>query len=401
MHLKKFLFSGSFILALSFLGACTDREEPSGRENPLEGKDLIDWPVSVNLPEEFRTRSAAQGSVGSDGLYAFTRDIDRLWYAVYYNDTFLYDSENPSAPETVKTEDGFQVFFKFHQQIDPSQVKIFFWAGNKEDNVTVANVTKSNSITLNFENRCVSVDPKYMNGGNMSLQEYDSFSGYVRLSEKSGSDDYNRRIVLKRPFAQIHVLSDEFTYPGVSIDFPNGVTMVPGFGTDDATVSNYTSNLLAPTTWFFDSSVSLTPTYGQNEFIYSQNNYEFTNRLSGSTPERVRFKDRDMDYLGCFYVFAPIEKAPLKFARSTGNSSSLTKLNLAFRKPSESLSNAEYASVELPAEGIQANNRYVVYNHENTGDGDGGHGEGGFVTNTFTFEILTDPAWDDTVESEY
>lgn len=396
MTLTKFYLFGISALALAGFASCSQAEEPSQPANPLESKDNIEWSADIALPDDFKTRAAASGSVGSDGLYTFSREIDRLWYAVYYNGTYLYDSEQALAPDAIKKGDGFTVLFKFHKDLDPTKIYIFFWAGNKQDNVTLSDATVSNSITLNFANRCVSVDPKYMNGNNSALQEYDSFAGYYQLSPTKEVSNYNMKVTLKRPFAQIHVLSDEFSYPGVTAAFPTGVTVVPGFGVDSATASNYTSNLVSPTTWFYDSSISLSPAYKQNEFMYSLTNYEFTNKLTGVTPERVTFKNRLMDYLGCYYVFAPVVKAPLKYAASSGNTSTIQYLNIAFRKNGTGIGSSEFASVELPKEGLKANNRYVIYNKSNNGDGDGNGGGGGFITDSYAFEVVTSPSWDGT-----
>lgn len=412
MRIKQFYLPALALLMLGGLISCTDQDEPQNVEsgtvfNPND-KDNIEWSADIVLPDDFKTRAPASGTVGSDGLYTFSRQIDRLWYAVYYNGAYLYDSEQELAPDAIKKGDAFTVLFKFHKDLDPTKIYIFFWAGNQQDNVTVADVTKSDAITLNFKNRCVSVDPKYMNGNNSALQEYDSFAGYFQLSSTKDVSNYNMKVTLKRPFAQIHVLSDEFTFPGVTAAFPNGVTVVPGFGTLAATTSNYTTNLVSPTTWFYDSSISLNPTYKKNEFMYTLTDYEFTNKLSGRTPERVTFKNRLMDYLGCFYVFAPIEKSPLKYAASSGNTSSLQYLNLAFRKNGSNISSSEFAAVKLPTEGLKANNRYVIYNHANTGDGDGGGspsdpdnpgGGGGFITDSYAFEVVTAPGWDGTEET--
>lgn len=398
MFLKKFLLSAMSAIAICGLSSCNNEEDaPTGSvTNPLLDKDAVEWTATLELPDEIRTRAAASGSVGTDGLYTFSREINRLWYSVYYNGALLYHSEQTNTPNAVQKGSGFTVLFKFHKELDPSKIYIFFWAGNKDDNVTVADVTTSSAITLNFANRCVSVDPKYMNGGNSALQEYDSFAGYIQLSPTKDVANFNLKATLKRPFAQIHVLSDEFTFPGVSTSFPSGVTVVPGFGTVEASKTNYTNNLMSPTTWFFDSSISLNPGYRQNEFAYSLTNYEFTNKLSGKTPERVTFKSRSMDYLGCYYVFAPIAKTPLKPAVSSGNTSTYGYLNLAFRKSGDTIGNSEFASVPLPAAGLKANERYVVYNHANSGDGDGGGG--GFITNNFAFEIVTAPSWDNSQE---
>lgn len=397
MKFKSLFLSGAFAF-IALLSSCSQSDEPNQVQGATGEKDMVEWIGEFNLPDNLRTRVAATGSVGEDGLYTFSREINRVWYAVYYQGSYLYDSEQSDTPDAIRKGDGFTVLFKFHKELDPTQIYIFFWAGNNEDNVTVSDATSSDAINLNFKNRCVSVNPVYMNGGNSALQEYDSFAGYFQLSPTKDVTNYNMKFTLKRPFAQIHILSDEFTFPGVSTYYPSGLTVVPGFGTSEASTSNYTSNLMSPTTWYFDSSIALTPSYRKNEFQYTLTNYEFTNTLSGSTPERVTFKNRKMDYLGCYYVFAPIEKSSLKYAVSSGNNSTLGKLNLAIRKKGDAIGTSQFASVDLPAEGIQANNRYVIYNHANTGDGDGGNGGGGFVTNNFAFEVVTAPSWDGTNE---
>lgn len=404
MNFKNHFLIGVTLLCTGLLSSCTQTEEPIAKKNnPWEGPDVVEWTANITLPDDYKTRAAASGSVGTDGLYTFSREIDRLWYAVYYNGSYLYDSEQDMTPDGIKKGDGFTVLFKFHKDLDPTQIYLFFWAGNHEDNVSVSDVVDSQTINLNFANRCVSVNPYYINGNNNELQEYDSFAGYYQLSPTKDIANYNMKVTLKRPFAQIHILSDEFTYPGVSTAFPKGVTIIPGFGGDIANSENYSSNMQLPTTWFFDSSISLNPGYSQNEYRFTATNYQFTNNLSKQTPERVNFKGRTMDYLGCLYVFAPVEKSPLKYPVASGFSSVLSKLNLAFMKKGESIDNAQFAAVTMPSDGLQANNRYVVYNRQNTGDGDGGPGGndgdgGGFITASYAFEVVTAPSWDSTNE---
>ena len=396
MRLKHLFLCGATVLASTMLFSCQQENEPKQPiDNSIDLEGMVEWSAEIKLPDELRTRAAANGTVGSDGLYSFTREIDRLWYAVYYNGQYLYDSEQTDAPNAVKTSDGqFTVKFKFHNTIDFTKVYMFFWAGNNDDNVTINDVqTVTNGINLNFKKRCVSVDPKYMNGDNSELKEYDSFSGYVQLSNTQEVSNYSIVATLHRPFAQIHILSDEFTFPGVYADFKNGVTVMPGFGNENATLLNYTNNMVSPTTWFYDSSLDLTPGFLKNEFQFSPTTYEFTNTLSGVSPERVTFKNRTMDYLGCYYVFAPIEKSPLKLAQSTGTPYTLGKVNLAFRKVGDNISSSEFASVDLPSEGICANNRYVIYNKA-ADDVEDDDDNGGFISKKFVFEVVTDPEWE-------
>lgn len=227
-----------------------------------------------------------------------------------------------------------------------------------------------------------------MNGNNAELIEYDSFAAYVQLASTNNVTDYNKSVTLKRPFAQIHILSDEFIVAGGTEGYEDGITVMPGFGSETASSSNYSENLVSPTTWYFDDSINATPGFKKNEFSYSLTNYEYTNEWSGIAPERVTFKNRFMDYLGCYYVFAPVVKSQLKYAESSGNPAVLGKVNLAFRAKNETLDNSIFVPVELPSDGIQANNRYIIYNKASSEGGNGG-----FLSSNFVFEIITDTEW--------
>lgn len=356
--MKKTIFFNLFLISLFFFPSCSDDYEDL---NPNNQNDEIVWIADISAKEETITRAPATGSVGSDGLYTFSRVVDRLWYAVYYNNELLFHSEQADSPKTVIKNDGFSVPFKFHKDVDPTKVYIFFWAGCNDDNVTIGNASSSNGITLNFENRSVSVDPKYMNGNNSELQEYDSFAGYTQLSPTQNTADYNVKVTLKRPFAQIHILSEDFTNSKVSSNYPNGITIVPGFGADEVSSSNYTSNLMSPTTWFFDDEIN--GSYKKNEFRYALTNYEFTNKLSGRSPERVTYNGKQMDYLCCYYVFAPVVKAQLKTAQTDGGKT-YNKLNIGIRETGKTLGTSEFFTISLPSDGLQANNRYVVSNQK-------------------------------------
>lgn len=393
MKLKNFMFCGASLLASTLLFSCSQENEPGNVPNV--GTDSVEFFATVQLPDGIRTRAAAPGTVGEDGLYTFTREIDRLWYAVYYDGELLYNSEQEDAPNATKVSNGyFKVPFTFHNKMDFSKIYLFFWAGNAEDNVTTLDATSATGgININFAKRCVSVDPKYMNGDNSELEEYDSFAGYTQLATSNDVTTTNITYKLKRPFAQFHILSDEFTVPGLTT-YANGVTVVPGFGAESATSTNYNDNLLSPTTWYFADEIADDSNYKQNEFTYSLTNYAFTNNLSGESPERVEFKERTMDYLTCYYVFAPVVKSVLKSAATDGGSE-YAILNMAFYPKGGSLADAQFASVELPTDGIAANNKYIIYN-KSASDG----GNGGFLSSAFTFTIEADKTWGANEEME-
>lgn len=355
----KAVFKILSILCIAFIAACSDEvviDPVQEALNPTDG--FSEWSLEMKLPDEPKTRAAAQGTAGADGLYSFSREVNKLWYALYYNDNYIYDCTSTGAPTVEKIGDKFSMTMKVSNNWDPSKVKLFFWAGNADDNVTLSDATSaSNGININFTQRCVSVDPKYLNG-NGSIAEYDSFCGYFQLSPTANVTNYEPKFSLKRPFAQIHILSDQYkrdTYSG-------GIQVIPGFGRNAASSSNMSSDLVVPTTWFFDESKSLSPTYKQGEYIFAQSNYEFTNDLGNSWPSKTTFNGRDFHYLGCLLTFAPDGDGVLKGSGASGNTSVYGKLNLAIRANGQSVSTSSFTSVNMPSASVKANNRYVVYN---------------------------------------
>ena len=422
MKLKKFLPLALSLVIIPGLASCSSEAEPVVPVD-IQPEEFADYSINLSLPAEYRTRAAADGTVGSDGLYTFTRDVNKLWYGVYIDGEILYCSEDQDVEQATVTDDGFALNIKLHKEQDPTKVNVFFWAGSTDDAVVTTKTgapsfnDANTKIDINYAAGCVTVSPRYINGDNTVLKEYDSFAGYFQLAPTADQPtDVAQTFTLKRPFAQIHVLTDELTYPAVAAAYPNGIAMQPGFGAVRVNKDNVADNLKNPTTWFFKSSQVGGQSYAQNNlwFGQDQNYYEFTNMVTGTTPERVTFKGRKMDYLGCYLVFAPQTKQPLK-----NGSDVYGYFNLGFKDANNLTAYSEFSYVKLPAAGIKANERYVIYNHYNDptdpgsgGGGGGGEdpdpdpdpdpdgGNGGFISNCFTFEVITSPTWDGTVEQQ-
>lgn len=127
MKLKHFFLCGATLFASAFLFSCQQENEPKQSGGMSLEEQLKEWSINVNLPDNFRTRAGAAGTVGADGLYTFSRSIDKLWYAVYYDGKLFYDSSSDNSPVPQKNGDGqFSVLFKFNNNIDPSKVYLFF-----------------------------------------------------------------------------------------------------------------------------------------------------------------------------------------------------------------------------------------------------------------------------------
>ena len=351
----------SIFSLLALCCACSSQDEPQvtgSIANP--SGDVVEWNLDMSIPDEPKTRAAASVSPGSDGLYTFTgRDINKLWYAVYYNDQWIYDCTSSEAQQAVKIGDNFSLVFKLPKLYDPTKVKLFFWAGNADDAVSTNNVTSvSNGINLNFAERCVSIDPKYVNGGNTSIAEYDSFCGYFQLSSTTNVTNFNLKFTLKRPFAQIHLLTSEFEGEALTDLYPSGMAVSLGFGNNNISLENHTSELSLPTTWFYDDSKTLSPSYKKGDYIYSQNNSIFSAGLSKEFPYTttmiVKGQPIKYTYLSCLLTFAPTESGTSNIP--------FNKLNFIAYNPDDGIQKGDFFSIPMIDSGIRANNRYVIRN---------------------------------------
>lgn len=365
--------------------SCQDSVEPNF-VTEIRNEENSEFSITVKIPDEIRTRSTSAGEIGEDGLYNFQiRDINKLWYAVYYDDSYRLSNTVVSTDSGLGT---FNVNFTLSGVIDLSKLNIFFWAGNEEDE-TAINGTRP--LIFDFNSGSVHINNAIFNGlDNVAI--YDSFSAYINFSDYSIADRKNITVTLKRPFAQIHILSDDFIISDLKDDFKNGVYVFPGIGDNIPTNGSKNSsidNIYQPRQWYYRAkTLYVDGSYPSS----SSKDYEFHNTLSGQYPERVTFKGRQMDYLSCFYIFIP-DNENLKIGTgSTTLSEKPTKINFAISSKTNINSNSgnNYISIDLPPEGIKPNTKYIIYNKSRD---DGGSG---FLTDKYNFQltVIEDGNWD-------
>lgn len=334
-----------------------------------------------------RTRDANIGSIGVSGLYEFPlRTIDKLWYAYYYN------GELKEYKNITRSDDNpFSIKIRVSTDTDPSKIWFFFWAGNKNDQIieyTTDAPNGSNIASLDYKNKKVYVNHKALNNlyDNEGFSYYDSFAGYYQLSETN--DKTNRKVsfTLKRPFAEFHILGDDFIKNETDLanDYPDGVTTLTGFCKDIATKGNI-SLMTYPSTWFFDGD------HKNDVFVKSnpQDGPKFYNDLK-SEDKTVTFKDRKFYYYGFFYALAPIETKHYKMDFTSGDT--YDKLLVLFGKgQTDFISQTSIpATVTLPEGGIKANTKYIIYNKARS------EGGTGWLDGFFDYEILVnhDGTWE-------
>ena len=393
--LLTFALMGAF--ASSMLFSCKNAEEPIPSPGDNNSGEMVEYSISVNIPEEMRTRAASTATFDETGLYNFPlRTIDKLWYAMYY------DGELEKYGTTTRnSENPFSISIRLDGDTDPSKLTFFFWAGNQGDKIGENKKElwlENYYFVLDYDNKKVITSPQLLNGvvtgssypivyNNESPAAFDSFTGYFQFASENDRSIRSASFLLKRPFAQVHILTDDFLpetsdlYKDYQI---NGAITLAGLGSQICNYDNYQDQFKMPNVWYYEKNETLNLEKDYLSFT-SPITMGFQNKLDGI--KRTTFKGRTMDYLHCFWLFAPMDKLSLK-----DDETNLDKLNFAITTSTMTPwhVNNKYISVQLPEEGIKANHKYIIYNKSRE---DGGSG---FLDGFFDYEILVnhDGIWE-------
>lgn len=359
-------------LTLILLGAmasttffsCQNSEEPIQINNSYSEKD-VEYSISVNVPDEMRTRSGQIGEVGEDGLIAFpSRKIDRLYYGVYINE----EKSSTGSVDRTGTQ-PFTIIYKAPEGIEKDQISFFFWAGSSSD------FTNSDPVfKIDYEKKTVSItELNYYPANTTKLYAFDSFTGYFKLSSLIKDESKSVSVTLKRPFSEIHLLTDDLNEKESNIYRDYSVyTVLSGFGKDKVNLENYKNEITIPTVWHFDTN--------ELEFKGTTRNL-LKNSLNGSYT--TTFKGKQMNYLACFYTFGYIGETDIEDKPSKLN------LGISYGNTFDS-SKGQFVSIDLPESGIKSNYKYIIYNKSRS---DGGTG---FLEDPYyVFSINNDENWEE------
>ena len=353
----------SAAFASTMLFSCSNAEEPNiPAIAESDNGEMIEYTLTVNVPDEMRTRDISSGSIGESGLFEHTnRTINNLWYVAYYDNEYV-------TRGTVSRidENPFVVNLRLTNASDPTKLYLFFWAGNSKDFITFGSTSYVDDYVIMYETKTVKYKATSYN--EKAFEFTDSFAGYFQFSEVP-TNMLTKTFTLKRPFAEFHILTDEFVESELADYYSNGSNTMVGFSSQPVKVSNQRNyeNLNICTSWDFSND---NYTY---DMIVTTNNFAdkfyFYNPLTGESPFRTTFKERQMDYLDYFVMLAPTKKKPLA---NVGNAT-MKYLNFIVSKDKKNLSSTDndYVSIELPEDGIQANYKYVIYNKERSKGGTG------------------------------
>lgn len=422
MKLKTILCSMAAVTMI--VPAVTSCSNEEGVKSPVEtGIDLTKgerFSLSIGIPEEdMKTRAAGQDptlTYGSDGLFSFERTIDKLWYAVYNKGTLLYNSTQAGITQAVYDEDskGFTLDILIPEidgAINLADYSIFFFAGNAADKVDTKEIT--DGIGLDFANKTLYAYPTVLNsttasGDIYNPSQYDYFCKYETLDKVVAAvtgnegDEFKGKTILTRPFCQVSLLTDEFRQGVILNTYSNngvvGVSSVPSVFTQ----TGETTAKTLPYAWNYGTDEILTKDVTSLAFSLNANAlYE----KGTAAPQEVTFKDRQMYCVASYLMLAPnAKKAYSADATTQKFSFSLTVTGNVF-------STDAIADATIPAAGLRANEKYILYNRKYTpsggdpGDTDpddpnpdptpGGGGDGGLISNHYDVEIIVDPTWQD------
>ncbi len=400
MRIKTILCSMAALAMTSAITSCQNEEtvKMPANEPTLNMTDCQKVSLKIGVPSELKTRAGETPTLtyGSDGLYNFSRTVDKLWYAVYNKGNLIYDSFEAGIPQAIYNSESESFMLdilipKINEEINLADYSVFFFAGNALDKVQNSEIT--DGIGLDFANKTLYAYPALLNksvadGDYFKPQQYDYFSKYATLDDIVDSE-FTGSVTLTRPFCQVSLLTDELVHNGILRTYASD-----GKVTVDATPSVFTQK---------ESSTSETLPYGWNygtdelilkdlsQSTFTLNGKAITN-VDGSLtiPQVVTFKSRNMYCIGSYLMLAPDSR------KAYNAGSTMEQFSFAINVTGDLNSTDANLTTDIPTGGLKANEKYVIYNKqfdpENPEEG-GGHG---VLSTHYVLDIVVDPTWEGT-----
>lgn len=347
-------------LAVTTLASCSSSEPSMIGNEPGQTESGARYArVRITAPADFRTRAA------DDALPLWNlADMKlNLFYCVYRADGSIYMSDAEGNGNTsldglsgIQMQSG-MASLEIPLPAGEDGFKIFLWADQTDHRQYSA--SDDGVYDVNYTSRDISFAP-HNSGYNFfnNSEKGDAFYFYGDLTPETTS------IVMQRPFVQVNILSDEAMTEPLKSTYANGFYTYCGLRSTSSNhiywpnVYNYGDD----TVKMFDCDAS-----------YVYNNVCSIDEVDHDlvTPKTARYDGRTMQYVGCFYLFAPKSKQiagsyQLGFQISNDmEGSGTTKVKL---------------STALPE--FYQNNRIVIYNKSN--------GVGGLLKSSSSISVMID-----------
>ena len=417
MRFKSILYSMVALTMATSFASCSNEEAVKMPEQPgvnLANSETVS--LLINMPSEMRTRAGEEPTMtyGDDGLYSFSRKIDKLWYAVYNKGTLLYNSFQAGIPQGQYNPDDETFSLDIQIPLVNNQIKledysVFFFAGNALDKVQQTET--ANGIGLDFANKTLYAYPSFLNksvasGDYFNPVQYDFFAKYTTL-DKIVDADMNGHVTLIRPFCQVSLLTDELCQAAVLSTYDsNGKVAVKTSPTMRTKTGASTSETM-PYAWDYGTDNLLTKDVTEIPLTLDARAFNNAEKTL-SIPQEVTFKNRKMFCTGSYLMLATESRK----AYSDGATSQKFKFNLT--ATGDRYSTEASVSAMIPQGGLKANEKYIMYNRKynpetgETGDPDDPDDKdpdpdpdpdpnkpgGGIFSSHYLIDIVVDPTWD-------
>ena len=337
--------------------------------------EMITRTLKVSAPDGLRTRAGDE--VDGTGFLWNKLSEGKLYldYAIFdYDKSYNLIFRQPTDIESETGEWNLSVSY-------PANLKnpqIIIWAAKTDRNTAYISLsTSSNSASL--YSHYYAPDIRLENLRNSLGSTGDGFLYYGAMP------NMEETITLKRPFAQILVLSDEpASVPGLQTAFPDGLSVEIGQTPDSE--MGVGEIVIDPSIKFTSSGPSLTITSGGS--LNRFNSYNWSSPIfKWDNMKTVEFNGKTMYYLGIQYMFAPYDNGVFQSSknmriRAMGK---LTSKTILSHTPT-------YLDVDAPT--VKANQRLILY-HDSDNGGDG------FFSKNPKFNVVVDDNFDETVNQTY
>jgi len=365
--MKKFLFSvlACGLVATGMTSCQNEADEPvintvSNIESTFpEGSKIAN--VTLNLPKDARTRGFESPVQQMPLWYLSGQQIDtvqqiHIRYGVYRSDgTLYYESESKETEPLLCNPSGITI--KMPMPANDAEAKIFIWADQFGAESKV-------HYPIDWANKTV----KISGAQGLLNQDMSKYADAFCYWGKPKSDTQSGTVALRRPFVQVNLLSDEFNLPAINALYQYGIHTRLHL-VDEA------GNAKIPEKWNWETDqIWFAASLGCNQVV---NPRGYTTRLPYGTITNyptVKIGDRNFEYMGLFYFFAPQTRGAWIDA-TDGKKYANFKFDIKpigdNMRPVGSSSAGYFSLTSSQLPDFKANDQIVIYNQNKPEDGGG------------------------------
>ena len=379
--MKKFLLSALSCALLTIMTACNSEEDMPA---PVQGdhssqiaatfpKGSVVKELKLNIPEKQRSRSGIGELDATLPLWdVFSNDEKEVYvrFGVYLSNGELYYTNEGKYASSSKTQ-NFQFPVPVPKDGDGGVGEVFVW---------VDKIGNSDGYRIDWEKKTVTLNEQTTATADMSRLG-DAWCAKI-------TDLTAENTILKRPFVQVNIISDELQIDGVAKLFESGCHTKLGLVKDTSTEilgDDNGSLLKLPHTWHWDSD---TFDFAPAVIPGCINRNEF---FSNGSYKAEWLGEECFTYFALMYLFAPSEEKGWVDQNGTKYDRIAFTFKPADKTSYEHNTNDWFLTPSLPD--MKANQRLLIVAGSESYDGNG------FFTNHKYFNTTIDNLYD--VDNDY